>query len=256
MSTIGPAALKRACNMAHARARAAERYALDLTNADLESIAARIQAGADDVAFLRRDSTVKARLWVAVRRDGGWLPIVYDEATRSVLTALPEYAIDAYRSYLAALDGTSPPASVDGLPVPYRSPEVPPRTCNEAEARARALKLEIAAINWRLNNEAGRTPDWAVTRARLMSNRDAIVAERARTLRMIEHTNNGFHNATEVDPARVDDPGHLLAVALTTVRALAKQLGYPPGPYDDTVNAIREYLRRHAPLVDPAEERP
>jgi hypothetical protein len=254
MSTIGPAAIKRACNMAHARVRTAERYALTLTNADLESIAGLIQSGSADVALLRHDHAVKARLWVAVRWQGEWVGFVYDESMRSVLTALPEHAIDAYRSYLAALDGTSPPASVDGLPVPYRSPEVPPRTCREAEARARALKLEIAAINWRLNNEAGRTPDWVVTRARLMSNRDAIVAERARTLRMIEYTNNGFHNATEVDPARADDPGHLLAVALTTVRALAKQLGYPPGPYDDTVNAIRDYLRAHAPLVD-GEER-
>lgn len=256
MSTIGPATIKRFSNMAHARARAAERYALDLTNADLESIAAQIQAGSDDVALLRRDSTVKARLWVAVRRDGAWLPLVYDEATRSVLTALPEYAIDAYRSYLAALDGTSPPASVDGLPVPYRSPQVPPRTVTEAEVRQRLLKPQLAAINWRLHNEAGRTPDWIAIRKRLMSNRDAIVAEKLGLTRMINGTNDSFYTANQVDPARADDPEHLLTVAVTAIMALAKQLGHPPGPHYAAADAIRDYLRAHVPLVDLAEERP
>jgi hypothetical protein len=237
-------------NMTHARVRTAERYALTLTNADFETIAGLIQSGSDDVALLRHDHTVKARLWVAVRWQGEWVGFVYDESTRSVVTTLPEHAIDAYRSYLAALDGTSPPASVDGLPEPYRAPEIPPRTVAKAEARQRLLKPQLGAIQWRLHNEAGRTPDWVATRQRLMSNRDALLAEKARLTRMINDTNDSFYTADQLDPTRADDPEHLLAVAMTAILALAKQLGHPPGPHYAAADAIRDYLRAHAPLVE------
>jgi hypothetical protein len=231
------------------KVRTAERHALALTNADLETIAGLIQAGSADIALLRYDPNIKARFWVAVRWQGEWVGFVYDDATRSVLSVLPEHEIDAYRSYLAALDGTSPKVSADGLPEPYRSPEIPPRTVVEAEARQRLLKPQLAAINYRLHNEAGRTPDWVATRERLISNRAAIVAERARLTRMINDTNDSFYTANQVDPARADDPDHLLAAALTAIMALAKQLGHPPGPHYAAADAIRDYLRAHAPLV-------
>jgi hypothetical protein len=232
------------------KVRTAERHALTLTNVDLETIAGLIRSGSADVALLRHNHAVKARLWVAVRWQGEWVGFVYDESTRSVVTVLPEHAIDAYHSYLAALDGMSLQASVNGLPEPYRSPEIPPRTVVEAEARQRLLKPQLAAIHYRLHNEAGRTPDWVATRQRLVNNRDAIVAERARLTRMINDTNDSFYSANQVDPARADDPEHLLAAALTAIMGLAKRLGHPPGPHYAAADAIRDYLRAHAPLVE------
>jgi hypothetical protein len=239
----------------HTRIRTAEGHTLTLTNADFETIAGLIQSGSADVALLRYDRNIKARFWVAVRWQGEWVGFVYDESTRSVLTVLPEHEIDAYRSYLAALDGTSPQVSVDGLTELYRVPDVPPRTVTEAEARQRLLKPQLGAIQWRLHNEAGRTPDWVVTRQRLVSNRDAIVAEKARLTRMINDTNNSFYSADQIDPVRADDPEHLLAVAMTTIMGMAKQMGYPKGPHYAAADAIRDYLRAHAPLVGGEEER-
>lgn len=106
-----PDRIKRACNRAHARTRALERYGLELRNDDLEWLALRIEANDAGVVPLRPDAVYPSRRLVAVRHAGEWLPAIYDADLRSVVTFIPPHAIDAYRGHLDAVAATLEKAS-------------------------------------------------------------------------------------------------------------------------------------------------
>lgn len=97
---LSPARLKRVCEQSHARTRAAQRYGLDMTYEDVERVSAMIRSGTEDVVWLRPDNENSGRYYVAIKIEDEWLPVVYDEGTRTVVTFLPATAIDQYRAFL------------------------------------------------------------------------------------------------------------------------------------------------------------
>jgi hypothetical protein len=155
MSIMHPARQKRASNHSHAKQRCYDRYDLDLTEPELEGLAE--DAGSPAAVPLRRDPFKSNRVWVAVWHDRSWLPVVYDEATRSIVTFLPWHAIEPYHKVLDRLakertrasprDDIPPPGTIlgtiDVAPRPkdpeYRPPDEPCRTLGEAVHRVHAL---------------------------------------------------------------------------------------------------------------------
>lgn len=109
-----PDLIKKACNRAHARSRAFERYGLYPTNDQLDSFAERIAGGHRDAVPLRHANSGDRQL-VALKVDGEYLPVVYEPGTRSIVTFLPHRALDRYRSYL---DGLGNPDAVPVRPAP------------------------------------------------------------------------------------------------------------------------------------------
>lgn len=163
---------KRYSDRQHARRRAAERYGLDLTHADLDAIATDVIGRRPNVVFLRADPLVKGRTWVAVRCDARWALLVFDQVTSTVVTFLPEYELSPYWELLARREGrlgggprvdveegsvalpTPPVGTILGrvkvtpLPPPpaYTPPAVVPTTFAEAVARLAALDALIASL--------------------------------------------------------------------------------------------------------------
>ena len=116
---IKPAAIKRVCNESHALTRALERYGLALTRYEIRHIGELIAAGeSDNVKLLKPDADHEHRTWAAVRVEGRWVPFVYDAATSSVVTCLPEYVLDGYGlTGIAVVVASQPPAEEATHPV-------------------------------------------------------------------------------------------------------------------------------------------
>lgn len=152
----------------HAKQRARERHGLELTDRDLTDIIDRIARRARDVVLLKNDRDEVFVRRVAVRHAGRWLPLVYDESRRFVLTVLPREALWPYQGTLGRIkkglleseradavadptwEGEPPAPSVgtvtgfvvpDGIAPPpaYAPPDRPCRTIREAETRIAVL---------------------------------------------------------------------------------------------------------------------
>lgn len=102
-----PAEAKAIANRIHTRQRAWERYGLDWSAARIAAIEAAIRAGSPEAIPLHRDDTHRRRMRYAIREHGDWFPVVYDEATRSLMSVLPAQALDVYRPMLQRLDETA-----------------------------------------------------------------------------------------------------------------------------------------------------
>lgn len=76
---------KAKCQEKHARSRALERYALDLSGEDLLDMVAQIQDGRG--TFIMRQSHRVSLFAVTVR--GELVPVVYDRNRKTIVTVLP-----------------------------------------------------------------------------------------------------------------------------------------------------------------------
>ncbi len=73
----------------HARERARERYGLQLTQADMTILQWRIQFGEHVVVLRDPDRPNSSRAIFGVRLGQEWAPVVYDRATKRIVTFLP-----------------------------------------------------------------------------------------------------------------------------------------------------------------------
>jgi hypothetical protein len=273
-----PAKAKVIANKCHARSRAFDRYGLYFTNDQLDELADRIAASHPDVMPLRPDAS-GARLLVALKIDGEWLPVVYDTPTRSIVTFLPYEALGPYRAHLdgrargpAARRASTPRPAPGRVEVPVPAPRhrdrrddvpewavldratlpalsealarpvPPPTTLDETLARMAELKAAVASANRWIADERP-----SPARQILKSRRDALKSERE-ALVGIEYAANRRMNNTHFDPARATDPVHLLAAAARAIRDLGFRLDSPPGEHYDVCSAIQDYLMENAPL--------
>lgn len=115
---LHPAAVKASCNRVHARGRAYERYGRDFTDDELARIEARIEAGGPDIHMVLRDDKHARRARFALEVDGEWMSIVYDYATRSIVSFLPPQSIDRFVSTLRSLADRPPALPATGLTAP------------------------------------------------------------------------------------------------------------------------------------------
>jgi hypothetical protein len=107
---MSPAAYKAQCNLRHSDKRAYHRYDLggEVVTGAMQSIQAEIRGEIPlyQVRILRPDVKGKDRTLYAVLVDGEWLPIIYDAATKTPVTILPDTALEPYRHVLGASRAT------------------------------------------------------------------------------------------------------------------------------------------------------
>lgn len=84
----------------HARDRARERYHLELTDGDMDTIANLIAAKAPCVVVLRPNGWDAWRRLVAVRWGEEWVICAFDAATRTIVTFLPKRELAPYQGCL------------------------------------------------------------------------------------------------------------------------------------------------------------
>jgi len=97
----------------HTRLRGTERFSLNLTKRNLASIIQRIREARKNVAFGRPcDKSVRklkeltnTRTLYAVLYEGTWLPIIYSNSRRGIITILPEEELNNYSLEPAQSDG-------------------------------------------------------------------------------------------------------------------------------------------------------
>lgn len=85
----------------HAKRRAEERYGLSLKDEDYRAMVAMIEEGNEKITQLDKQSlriTLFAVLW-----DERWLPIIYDNKRKTVVTILPKIALQPYEKKLEAV---------------------------------------------------------------------------------------------------------------------------------------------------------
>jgi hypothetical protein len=269
---LTPARLKAACNRAHARRRAAERYGMDLARADIDAIEAAIRDGDPAAVPLGYAHRKKARLLFGLRRAGRWYPVVFDAATDSIITFLSERALDPYRAKLEAVTPAPAPPAPPGPPVgtilgrvelaPKRT--VPPGVAatiaalpplpapgdltdaayESAHARVEAIQ---AALGQTVKGEPGRgalLDAWAAAKAAV------------RSLRTRRHEVLGRRSAEAVGAANLGDHGALLAGAYGAMRSMGLRLGWAITAEERAaMNAIQAAFR-DAALAGPAAPAP
>lgn len=283
-STPPPARLKAACNRAHARRRAAERYSINWTAAQVAEVEATIRAGGTaDCVPIRPDHWNRERQLWAVKQEGRWLPVLYDGATASLLSVLPERALDPYRS---GLERPAPAAAAPAATILYRpaapSPELarppvgtvvgfvplPPRpvalsldalppipdlppdpTIAEADAVKAAVRARLAAVNVALNSRGD------------MGKRDrtAFEAERDRLAARFAELKREAHAAhlrltdCEGAPILPHDPVALLEAARSIFKTMGARLNWELTEREVAVGqAVQNYLVVHAKMRPPA----
>lgn len=103
---------KAGSNWSHASRRAAERFgvSLEVIENAVQAIKTHGNSHSNGVVMLRPDHRGSSRTLWAVResledRPGiCWLPVVYDNATSSPISVLPDYALDHYCQLLAEIE--------------------------------------------------------------------------------------------------------------------------------------------------------
>ena len=117
--SLTPSEFKAACNRVHARRRFAERYGQPMSGGELRAIEAMIRAGTGaDVVMLRPDHRSEHRMTYGVRWEGRWILPVYDSATASVITFLPEDLVHVFRPVLEpAAEPPKPAPKTSGIPI-------------------------------------------------------------------------------------------------------------------------------------------
>jgi len=81
----------------HAKHRAMQRYGISLTASGSEEMVRKIQSQKDCVFLERQSNRVSM---IAVLHEEVWIPVVYDKQRKSIVTVLPENALQPYRSKL------------------------------------------------------------------------------------------------------------------------------------------------------------
>lgn len=110
---LSPARSKARVNREHAKMRAMERYGIDLTPELIVTWERRIGDNGPDAVMLGDRPGNGDRVLYGLKHEGRWLPVIYDPATKCLVTLLPEDALDRYRTVL------EPP------PVPLSAPPSP-----------------------------------------------------------------------------------------------------------------------------------
>jgi hypothetical protein len=82
---------------AHARRRARERYGLSLKQHEYHELCRRIQENIDCKFLYRQSNRVSL---FALKWGGEWLPVVYDKQRHTVVTVLPQEALEPYLASL------------------------------------------------------------------------------------------------------------------------------------------------------------
>lgn len=250
-----PAETKRASNRSHARNRAAERYDWTPTDAELDRIAGMAERGGEDVVPLRPDHVYKHRTWIAVKLDDRWIPAVYDRATRSVVTCLPERVLDRWRGQL------DPPKAAPPIrPMPTWNGD--PQGVHDIRARRKELVAWIDEQCLILNNS-----HWTDEIGQRFPSMDAWrewrsgLATRVKDAQDLSgRLRDGLADAMEkegIDVGDGTDPLVLLSAAVATIETLRGSLGCKrTRAAGRLVYAIRQYLAGESggePLVTGCE---
>lgn len=88
---------KAACQKKHAKRRAADRFGLKLHDHEYVGMVKQIQEGRD-LVFLEKQSNRVS--FFALKKDGLWLPVIYDKERKTIVTVLPTEALEPYRACL------------------------------------------------------------------------------------------------------------------------------------------------------------
>jgi len=77
----------------HARKRGMQRYGLQIGPKTYDLLCNKIRKG-EDAVFLMRESNRVSHY--AVKHDGDWIPVVYDNNRSTIVTFLPKEALSQY----------------------------------------------------------------------------------------------------------------------------------------------------------------
>ncbi len=106
---LSPKQEKALSNFEHAAKRGLERFGL--VRHEIREIEQMVKTSGSNICFLKFDMEFKNRSWVAVFYGNAWIPVVWDCATNSIVTILPESAILDY-SYVLRERTPRPQAAV------------------------------------------------------------------------------------------------------------------------------------------------
>jgi hypothetical protein len=97
--------LKKKSQKQHAQKRAAQRYGMTVGPQTYNELCKKVQTSSPDCVFLEKQSNRVSMF--AVLLEDKWVPIIYDKQRHTIVTFLPEEALEPYRNKLNV--GTNSP---------------------------------------------------------------------------------------------------------------------------------------------------
>jgi hypothetical protein len=92
--------LKKKSQKQHAQKRAIQRYGVPIGPKTYNELCQKVQKQGPECVFLERQSNRVSMF--AVILEGNWVPIIYDKQRHTIVTFLPQTALEPYRDQLNA----------------------------------------------------------------------------------------------------------------------------------------------------------
>lgn len=263
---LSPAEFKAACNRVHAMRRASERFGLDFDAASFAEFESIVRAGASEICRPLKPDYHEHRTLYGVQLGGKWYPVVFDDATDSIVTFPPERALWPYYAVLMpvvpavpspALSEATKALLATGSSVPFVDPltncvaEIPALpespTIAEITAAMKAARVRKAAIMLKIKELP--KADWR--RQHLNKEHDRLNAfTRNLKAKRIDLHNQINSAMVEIPEVINDDPLSLLLAAYGAIHSMGERLGWDITDSERAVqNAVQVYLTQHTKKI-------